>query len=58
MSDIINYNLASTSDHAPFYQRLGVPTSYMLWRINVVSLSFLWPLRSAFSPVQDLGPSR
>ncbi|CAL4112311.1 unnamed protein product, partial [Meganyctiphanes norvegica] len=30
----IDYNLASTSDHAPLYQRLGIPTSYMVWIHN------------------------
>ncbi|XP_050693224.1 putative N-acetylated-alpha-linked acidic dipeptidase isoform X2 [Eriocheir sinensis] len=33
--DAIDYNLGSTSEHAPFYQRVGVPTSYMLWEINL-----------------------
>ncbi|XP_071530780.1 N-acetylated-alpha-linked acidic dipeptidase 2-like [Panulirus ornatus] len=32
--DLMDYSLASISDHAPFYQRLGVPTSYMGWHIN------------------------
>ncbi|KAK8404098.1 hypothetical protein O3P69_000271 [Scylla paramamosain] len=33
--DAIDYNLGSTSEHAPFYQRIGIPTSYMLWEINL-----------------------
>ncbi|XP_071530793.1 N-acetylated-alpha-linked acidic dipeptidase 2-like [Panulirus ornatus] len=32
--DLMDYNLASTSEHAPFYQSIGVPASYMLWEIN------------------------
>ncbi|XP_068216856.1 N-acetylated-alpha-linked acidic dipeptidase 2-like [Palaemon carinicauda] len=38
--DLIDYNLASTSEHSPFYQRIGVPTSYMLWEINFDELDW------------------
>ncbi|XP_042204189.1 putative N-acetylated-alpha-linked acidic dipeptidase [Homarus americanus] len=32
--DLLDYNLASLSEHSPFYQHIGVPTSYMVWEIN------------------------
>lgn len=28
---LVGYGLSSVSDHAPFYQRLGLPCTYMLW---------------------------
>ncbi|XP_063880659.1 putative N-acetylated-alpha-linked acidic dipeptidase isoform X1 [Scylla paramamosain] len=32
--DLMDYSLASLSEHSPFYQMVGVPTSYMVWEIN------------------------
>ncbi|XP_045115125.1 putative N-acetylated-alpha-linked acidic dipeptidase isoform X2 [Portunus trituberculatus] len=32
--ELMDYSLASLSEHSPFYQMVGVPTSYMLWEIN------------------------
>lgn len=35
---LIGYGLSSVSDHAPFYQRAGVPCTYMLWMPNPVRI--------------------
>ncbi|XP_076052404.1 putative N-acetylated-alpha-linked acidic dipeptidase [Oratosquilla oratoria] len=32
--DLYDVKLGSISEHGPFHQRLGVPTSYMVWYIN------------------------
>ncbi|XP_042890770.1 N-acetylated-alpha-linked acidic dipeptidase 2-like [Penaeus japonicus] len=32
--DLLDWKLGSISEHAPFYQGIGVPTSYMVWEIN------------------------
>ncbi|XP_076052374.1 putative N-acetylated-alpha-linked acidic dipeptidase [Oratosquilla oratoria] len=38
--DLMDYNLGSISEHAPFYQKIGVPTSYMVWEINFEELDW------------------
>ncbi|MPC72491.1 Glutamate carboxypeptidase 2 [Portunus trituberculatus] len=53
--DVIDYNLGSTSEHAPFYQRIGIPTSYMLWEINLVCP--VLPFLSSFPPVAPRPPA-
>lgn len=37
---LVGYGLSSVSDHAPFYQRVGVPCTYMLWMPNPVSFLY------------------
>ncbi|XP_066977059.1 N-acetylated-alpha-linked acidic dipeptidase 2-like isoform X1 [Macrobrachium rosenbergii] len=37
---LMDYNMASTSEHSPFYQRIGVPASYMVWEINFDELDW------------------
>nr|XP_027215301.1 putative N-acetylated-alpha-linked acidic dipeptidase isoform X2 [Penaeus vannamei] len=32
--ELLDWKLGSISEHAPFYQGIGVPTSYMVWEIN------------------------
>lgn len=45
---LIGYGLSSVSDHAPFYQRAGVPCTYMLWMPNPVSLFYSLFLTDCF----------
>lgn len=41
---LVGYGLSSVSDHAPFYQRAGIPCTYMLWMPNPVSKILYKPL--------------
>ena len=36
--DMFNFILGSVSEHAPFYQTVGIPTSFMMWSLNYVCI--------------------